>query len=98
MSTALYVLQPSTSDMQRVRFRLHTWKLISIELRGGRDILAAEPFQDQGFGPVDSDVVGRVTAAGVVDVGAADIGDFEDHVLAPLLGDEGYADVLHAVS
>ena len=39
-----------------------------------------------------------MTAAGVGDVGAADVGDFEDHVLAPLLGDEGDADVLHAVS
>lgn len=57
---------------------------------------------DGSFGSVDFDVVGRGAVRRIVRVGAADIGDFENHVglllLLGLLVPEGDADILHAVA
>lgn len=74
------------------------WVLRPAQFGYGFLVFSGEAVEDLGFGAVDFDVVGSGAAAWVVWVGAADVGDFEDHIVGPVFADKVDADVLHAVS
>ena len=76
------------------------WFWVLVSAQGGNilGLLATVAVEDESLGPVDFDVVWGVAAAGVVDIGAADIGHLVDHVILPVVADEVDADVLHTIA